>query len=143
MSAAAAMSPETAMSPEPASRRHAHLALAAVLSALAATSALLYRFPPTHYGFYPVCPIHQYTGWLCPGCGMTRALAALLRGNLREALHWNPLIAIVVPGLIAWLAIVYRRAITGRRQHWRQFSDVTLCSALAGLAIFTVGRNLF
>jgi Protein of unknown function (DUF2752) len=124
-------------------RRHAHLALAAVLSAGAAMAAVLYRFPPTQYGFYPVCPIHRYTGWLCPGCGMTRALAALIHGNLHEALHWNPLIAIVVPGMIAWLAILYHRAVTGREQHWPKLSGVPLCSALAALAIFTVGRNLF
>jgi hypothetical protein len=124
-------------------RRHAHLALAAVLFTGVAMSAVLYRFPPSQYGFYPVCPIHQYTGWLCPGCGMTRALAALIHGNLREALHWNPLIAIVVPGLIAWLAIAYRRAITERQQLWPKVSGVQLCAALAALAIFTVGRNLF
>jgi hypothetical protein len=84
------------MTADAISRRHAHLALAAVLFALVAMSAVLYRFPLGQYGFYPVCPIHLYTGWLCPGCGMTRAFAALIRGNLRDALHWNPLIAILV-----------------------------------------------
>jgi hypothetical protein len=130
------------MSAAAASRRHAHFALAAVLFAGAAVAAVLYRFPPTQYGFYPICPIHQYTGWLCPGCGMTRALAALMRGNLREALHWNPLIAILVPGLITWLAIAYRRAVAGEQQHWPRLSGIQLCAAIAALAIFTLGRNL-
>jgi hypothetical protein len=131
------------MTADAISRRHAHLALAAVLFALVAMSAVLYRFPLGQYGFYPVCPIHLYTGWLCPGCGMTRAFAALIRGNLRDALHWNPLIAILVPGLIGRLAIVYRRAIAGRQQQWPRLSGVQLCTAMAALAIFTVGRNLF
>ena len=50
----------------------------ALLSVALATVVLL-RFPPAEYSFYPRCPIFASLHLLCPGCGATRALAALLR----------------------------------------------------------------
>lgn len=37
------------------------------------------------------CPFLELTGWPCFSCGMTRALTALLQGNLLEAFKFNPL----------------------------------------------------
>ena len=34
---------------------------------------------------------------LCPGCGGTRAIAALLRGDVHEALQWNALVTLIAP----------------------------------------------
>jgi uncharacterized protein DUF2752 len=39
----------------------------------------------------PLCPLANLTGWPCPGCGITRALLALLHGNLGQALAIQPL----------------------------------------------------
>ena len=40
-----------------------------------------------------LCPLRRFLGIPCPTCGTTRAVAALLRGNVREALALNPLMA--------------------------------------------------
>ena len=45
--------------------------------------AMVFFFNPSTHGFYPVCLFHSLTGLNCPGCGMTRALYALLHGNFR------------------------------------------------------------
>ena len=37
------------------------------------------------------CPIKFFTGISCPGCGMTRAYAALLKGDLTAAFGFHPL----------------------------------------------------
>lgn len=52
----------------------------------------------------PPCPFLALTGWLCPGCGSTRALHALLHGDLVRALAMNPLLVIASP-LLAWMAL--------------------------------------
>jgi Protein of unknown function (DUF2752) len=112
----------------------ATLAVPVALLSLAAT--VLLRFPPTQYGFYPQCPIHHYLGILCPGCGTTRALAALLHGNVSEALRLNPLTTLSLPLVAGW-AVFARRPL---RRHGPPGAG--LYAALGVAALFTLVRNL-
>ena len=59
-----------------------------ILGALAYASALL-------FGWY--CPIKYLTGVPCPGCGLSRALAALLRLDFRTALRFHPMVFVLPP----------------------------------------------
>ena len=83
----------------PRARAGAALALAA----LAGVSLRL--FPPWLYPIYPACPIRALTGWRCPGCGTTHALAAMLAGRWTDAWHFNAMAVVVYPVLAA-LALV-------------------------------------
>lgn len=50
-----------------------------------------------------VCPFALCTGSACPGCGMLRATAHLIRGDLGEAIRYHPLAPLVLGQLlIAW-----------------------------------------
>lgn len=115
----------------------------AIVSALA---ALLRRFPPAQYSFYPQCPFHQATGLLCPGCGGTRALAALLHGDLRAAWQLNGLVVLLLPAVFAYFAAVWfrtrRGSLQGTAGAWPVLpSPVTLLLIVACL-VFTLVRNL-
>jgi hypothetical protein len=48
-------------------------------------------FDPATTWWFPPCPFHALTGWLCPLCGSLRAMHALLTGALLTALAFNPL----------------------------------------------------
>ena len=91
--------------------------VALLLAAIAA--AVLRFFPPGIYAIYPVCPIHALTGWHCPGCGSTRALAAMLTGRFGHAFHYNPLAVVIWPvlGVLAvaevYSALRWNRSRTG------------------------------
>lgn len=56
-----------------------------------------------YYVFYKIaglafpCLWFEITGWYCPGCGATRMLEALIRGNFYQALRFNPLLFILLP----------------------------------------------
>src|SRR5438309_1565626 len=63
-------------------------------------ASLLYHYPPTEYGFYPRCFFYWATGLHCPGCGMTRCAAALVHGDLEQALAYNPLFVVLLPFLM-------------------------------------------
>jgi hypothetical protein len=129
--------------PEPAHRRsQAHLAVAAALLAVAALAFVLDRFPPETSSFYPRCPIYALTGWQCPGCGMTRALAALLHGRMVDALHWNPLAPFLVAALAVWALAAYRRALTGKPVSWPRLSNRAVAALLLVACAFTLLRNL-
>lgn len=45
----------------------------------------------------PGCTFHRLTGLHCPGCGMTRAAAALAHGDLAAAFRFNPVGMVLLP----------------------------------------------
>jgi hypothetical protein len=98
-------------------------------------AAMLFRFPPAEYSFYPQCPIHQIFGILCPGCGTARALAALLHGHLDQALHLNPFTMLLIPIAMAWLAFAKVRHLP------LEPPPVAISATLTLAAFFTVLRN--
>ena len=121
------------------SARSAVLGIAAALLGLA---LLLRRYPPGLYAFYPRCPVRQYLHLDCPGCGATRALAALLQGHLAEALHWNALLILLLPLLLAFGLLCGYRAWTADIYRWPVAPPWALRLCLALVAVFTVLRNL-
>ena len=125
------------------SSRPAHLVRAALpaVMLLAAISILL-RFPPEQYSLYPQCPVHHYFNILCPGCGTTRALAALLHGDFAEALRFNALTTLLSPIALIYGAAVYRRILVRKPLRWPQPSPAAIYATLTLAAIFTIARNL-
>ncbi|WP_307781211.1 DUF2752 domain-containing protein [Rhabdothermincola sediminis] len=57
---------------------------------------------PNESSAYPQCPFKAMTGLDCPGCGMTRAVYALLHGDLLRAASHNLLLVVALP-LLAYL----------------------------------------
>lgn len=137
------MEPDAPTKPTMSDRRTiAHRWFALTLAGMAVLAALLRALPPETNGFYPVCPFRQWTGLLCPGCGATRALAALVHGRLAEALRWNGLVIVALVVCVAWLALAYVRAIRGRHPTWPVFPRPAVAAAIASALAFTLARNL-
>ncbi len=104
--------------------------LAAILAAGLVLCFLLLRFPPGEYSFYPPCPLYTWTGFLCPGCGGTRAIAALLHGHWAEAWHLNPLVVSAIPAGLAYAI-------------WKPKIPTSLWIALSmGVCLFGMLRNV-
>lgn len=61
----------------------------------------------------PACPLYELTGLWCPGCGLTRATHAALRGHLGTAFGFNLFFPLVLGAIVVgWLA--WTRAALGR-----------------------------
>ena len=104
-----------------------------------ALGARVFFFNPATHGFYPARVFHSLTGWNCPGCGATRALHALLHGNVRLAWRDNALFVALLAGLV-----LYGFRFAGRRQKSSAGRRWAHCLwALVGASIlFAVLRNL-
>lgn len=85
-----------------------------------AVAVPLMLFDPATTWWFPSCPFHALTGWLCPLCGSLRAAHALLAGAPAAALALNPLTTV---GLFAW--VLSRRRVTA------------FCFSARGLALFS------
>ena len=84
------------------------LGLFLALGAVACVVLLVAPPGSPHAKWLPKCMFYQWTGLYCPGCGATRALSAMLHGDVKASLHNNlllfPLLAllavlIVKPGV--------------------------------------------
>jgi hypothetical protein len=63
------------------------------------------------FGLGLPCLFHSLTGLYCPGCGGTRAVRSLLRGDLRMSFQYHPLVLYAV--LVLFLEMILR-AFKGR-----------------------------
>lgn len=102
---------------------------------------IVYFFNPSTHAFYPECQFHRLTGLNCPGCGMTRAVYALLHGHLLLAVRDN---ALLIGGMFwlglraAWFAWNKHRG----RRNGEFFPAKYLWLLLVVALVFTVLRNL-
>jgi hypothetical protein len=67
---------------------------------------VLWVFDPSTAGFYPPCVFRKLTGWQCAGCGVTRALHAVLHGDFARAWALNPVAMVVLP--VAGVLLLWR-----------------------------------
>lgn len=115
------------------SRAQAFAGLAAV-----AALALAVRWQPSIELLLPDCPIHHWTGLDCPGCGITRAILALLSGRLSDAFSQN----LLAPFFCAFGATRCYTAI--RRNRWGELhlSPLVMAALMTIVAVFGVVRNI-
>lgn len=126
------------ISPTPTNTR---VAIAVVTVAAAGAMAMVYFFNPSAYGFYPVCQFHRLTGLNCPGCGATRAVYALLHGNIGTAVRDNALLVFGLAGAAVrggWQGLNRLRG----RPNGEFFPPRWLVPLLVVLGVFAVLRNL-
>lgn len=88
---------------------HPSLVASAVTAAAAAGLLGLGRVYDSLPLHPPPCSLRTLTGIPCVGCGGTRAIQALSRGDFPTALAFNPLAAAAVLAAFAWFAATWIR----------------------------------
>jgi len=81
-----------------------------------------------------ICPVALLTGVACPGCGMSRAMAWLFRGDMERAVVYHPL----APILLAFGLLAATWALGRRLWGWKPPSQAMTSGALIGLAALLV-----
>ncbi len=83
------------------------------IAALAIVALGLRMWTPSDDPANTVCFVRRCTGYACPGCGLTRALAYLVRGDFVAMWAMHPLAPLVVVDAVA--AVVLMWAIRSNR----------------------------
>lgn len=83
-----------------------------------------------------ICPFALCTGMACPGCGMTRAVSHLIRGDVSAALGYHPLVPFLALGITGgWVWFLLRS--TGRVEAMSQ-RTLNLILIGSGVALVAV-----
>ncbi|OZC68785.1 hypothetical protein CH306_11870 [Rhodococcus sp. 15-725-2-2b] len=111
------------------------------VAAAAVGGAVLLHVRDPRTSTYLPCPFHALTGLWCPGCGATRALGDLTRGDIAAAASSN---------VVAVMCVVVAVGLWGLwlRARWMQIpltlpgpNRLAAAVMLALLTVFTVVRN--
>lgn len=112
------------------------LCIAGALFFLGAVGLLL-----SQAGYGIPCVFHLVTGWDCPGCGVTRMLRFILRGDFAAGWRSNPLAFVSAPFLLALLvrlAVGYAR---DGRQGLSRKENILVWMWIGAFVVFGVLRN--
>ncbi len=90
----------------------------------------------------PPCLIHRVTGYLCPACGTTRMLSALLHLDFAAALRLNPFMLFFLPAAAVWLLLEAARYVGGKPPLlYRRWAAALWAAVLCIAVVFAVWRN--
>jgi hypothetical protein len=92
---------------------HERILRIVVIAALALALGLLLAKAFLLLGVGLPCGFRNLSGLPCAMCGGTRATAALLRGDLGQAIHWNAMALPVIAGIAAVAGIFLLELICG------------------------------
>ena len=78
-----------------------------------------------------ICPFRHYLACPCPGCGLTRATVAMIKGDFREMLAYHAL----APFFLVGLVVIAFGAVLPLKQRERLISLVQRIETKLGLGI--------
>ena len=78
--------------------------------------------------FSKECYIHAHYRLYCPGCGGTRAVMALLRGNVFQALRYNVLVVFLLADIL--ISCLMRVFLKNNKNRYRYFRKQRICSRI-------------
>ena len=101
-------------------------------------------FDPAQADFFPACPFHSLTGFLCPGCGSQRALHHLLNLQVSTAYSYNPLLIISLPYILTATVGDHIPNLSPALLKWRKifFGRNAIIIVLLIIISFWIFRNL-
>jgi len=120
------------------------LAPAALAGCMAGATGYTLLVDPADVGAgdLPTCLVKYTTGFVCPGCGGTRAFWFLLHADLSSAARHHAMFVFAVPFLLyVYLAWAGRRLFSWRLPQLR-IGPRAIGSFLGAWGLFTVLRNL-
>lgn len=101
-------------------------------------------YDPSQYSFFPKCPLLNYTGIQCPGCGSQRALHDLFNLNFSGAIQHNFLMVLSIPYIIGGYYFELKKKWSSKEEKIRNtlYSTKAIWTVFVVVIVFWIGRNV-
>ena len=106
---------------------------------------LLYKnIDPGASVYAPKCMSYSVFNFICPGCGVQRAIHAILNGEILEAIYFNPLIVLSAPYIsLLVLMDIFKLKYKLPRLYETLYGQRAIWILIALLIVYSVLRNIF
>lgn len=118
------------------------LILVIAITLLLVFGFIYYALDPSTSGAFPQCFFLSLTGYKCPGCGIQRAIHALLHGDVAGAFRYNAFLMVAIPWIALCLFAESRRT-RNPRLYARLKPELLMWLLLAAVLIWWILRNIF
>lgn len=88
--------------------------------------------------FGGVCPVRIFTGFPCPGCGLTRAALLLLKGDVVGSFQMHPMLLFIIVGIFLFLYEYYMQE---RGRGW--FRTYAIVVILLFVVVYMIRMKLY
>lgn len=114
-----------------------------VVALIGAIAGIIYVCGTGWLEIVPPCAFHKITGLYCPGCGGTRAVFALCRGEIVRSIKFHPLVLYsVVCGGWFMISQSIQRISHNKIKIGMHFRDIYLWIALAIVIVNFIFKNM-
>lgn len=95
------------------------------------------------YGLYIPCVFHEITNLYCPGCGVTRMLLSLIKGQFYQAFRYNPLLFTMLPVFTFLLIDYLYNSQKNKKSLYQKIPNKIWIILLIIIIIYGVIRNIY
>ena len=92
---------------------------------------------------YIPCIFHLLTGLYCPGCGVTRMIISILKGDYKEAFHYNQILFISTPIILILIIDLIISNYNNKIPIYKKLPNWIYYIYIIILIIFMIIRNIF
>ncbi|MGN0565447.1 MAG: DUF2752 domain-containing protein [Candidatus Limousia pullorum] len=109
--------------------------------AVLAVAGVLYGLITGWLGFGIPCPVHYFTGFKCPGCGVSRMFISLMKLDFKSAFEANRLLLVTLPVIASLLFVYFFRYIKTGSRKISKAENIIYIVLIILFFIFGVVRN--
>ena len=113
-----------------------------IISTILIILLFIYVLVGEKLNFYIPCPIKFLTGFYCPGCGITRMILSILKGDLYQAFRYNPLVFILMPFIIFYFLEINISKIYNKSSICKKIPDYVFYIIIVILVVYGILRNI-
>lgn len=110
--------------------------------AVVVSAGVLYGLITGWLGFGIPCPVHYFTGFKCPGCGVSRMFISLMKLDFKSAFEANRLLLLTLPVIVILLAVYFVRYVRTGSKRVSKTESLIYIVLIVLFLVYGIVRNL-